>query len=79
VFTVADLKIPLFPGLPGGRGEGELRRAAAGQGPVEEDVPWLSQGKTTVAAAATEATAAASGGSIGDEKVQREVQVKGGN
>jgi hypothetical protein len=46
---------------------------------VEEDVPWLSQGKTTVAAAATEATAAASGGSIGDEKVQREVQVKGGN
>jgi hypothetical protein len=62
VFPAADLKIPLFPGLPGGRGEGELRRAAAGQGPVEEDVPWLSQGKTAVA------TAAASGGSIGEGK-----------
>jgi len=41
----------LAAGLPGGRGEGELRRAAAGQGAVEEGVQGLPQGEAPVAAA----------------------------
>ena len=42
----------MFAGLPGGRGQGELRRAAAGQGAVEEGVQGLPQGEAPVAAAA---------------------------
>lgn len=42
----------IFAGLPGGRGEGELRREAAGQGAVEEGVQGLPQGEAPVAAAA---------------------------
>jgi hypothetical protein len=38
-------------GLPGGRGQGELRRAAAGQGAVEEGVQGLPQGEAAGAIA----------------------------
>uniref|UniRef100_A0A804P926 Uncharacterized protein n=1 Tax=Zea mays TaxID=4577 RepID=A0A804P926_MAIZE len=39
-------------GLPGGSGQDELRRAAAGQGAVEQGVQGLPQGKAPVVAAA---------------------------
>lgn len=53
----------VIAGLPGGRGEGELRRAAAGQGAVEEGVQGLPQGEAPVAAAAA-AAASCGGGAI---------------
>jgi hypothetical protein len=42
----------LLAGLPGGSGQDELRRAAAGQGAVEQGVQGLPQGKAPVVAAA---------------------------